>query len=171
MRIVSAKHPLVIIVLAMTMIACSDNSGTPSQAVTHSTVKAMQFKHANGLTLALPDGAFQVEESEAGFRIEPPDAASMRNPLEIEIVLRIDEPPGAWPETKHLGNVVARYRTEVAAGGSGGDEHTLTAWISCSTGYVVVHQFQQLEPPKEPDFSPAWTVLGAAHCEKPTTRN
>ncbi len=170
MRIVPAHRSLVIVVLAMAMFACSD-SGTPSQPATHSTVKAMPFKHTNGLTLALPDGAFRVEESAAGFRIEPPDAASMRNPLAIEIVLRVGEPPGPWPEAKHLGHVVARYRTEVAAGGSGGDEHALTAWIPCPTGYVVVHQIQQLEPPEEPDFSPAWTVLGAAHCERPTTRN
>lgn len=170
MKIVPAHRSLALVVLATATIACSD-SGTPSQPATHSTVNAMPFKHANGLMLALPDGAFRVEESEAGFRIEPPDAASMRNPLEIEVVLRAGEPPGAWPEAKPLGNVVARYRTEVAAGGSGGDEHALTAWIPCSTGFVVVHQIQRLEPPEEPDFSPAWTVLGAARCEKPTTRN
>ncbi len=174
MRIVPAHRSLVIVVLAMAMIARSD-SDTPSQPATHSMVKAMvkamPFKHANGLTLALSDGAFRVEESAAGLRIEPPDAASMRNPLAIEIVLRVGEPPGPWPEAKPLGHVVARYRTEVAAGGSGGDEHALTAWIPCPTGYVVVHQIQQLEPPEKPDFSPAWTVLDAAHCENPTTRN
>jgi hypothetical protein len=76
MRVVPANLSLVIVVLTMAMIACSD-SGTPSQPATHSMVKAMPFQHANGLTLALPDGAFRVEESAAGLRIAPPDAASM----------------------------------------------------------------------------------------------
>jgi hypothetical protein len=170
MRIVPAHRSLVIVVLAMAMFACSD-SGTPSQPATHSTVKAMPFKHTNGLTLALPDGAFRVEESAAGFRIEPPDAASMRNPLAIEIVLRVGEPlaPMAGGKTSRPRRRALSNRG--GGGGSGGDEHALTAWIPCPTGYVVVHQIQQLEPPEEPDFSPAWTVLGAAHCERPTTRN
>lgn len=160
-----------VVALLTVTIACSE-SGTPPQPKNNSTVKSMQFKHANGLMLTLPDGTFRVQESETGFHIEPPDAASIRNPFEIAIVLRAGESPsGEWPETRHLGKVAARYRTEVVAGGSGGDEHALTAWIPCPAGYVVVRQTQQLEPPEKPDFGPAWTVLGAVRCENPTPRN
>jgi hypothetical protein len=132
----------------------------------------MQLKHTNGLTLALPDAAFRVRENSNGYLIEPPDAASTRNPPSIEIALRAGEPPpGDWPATKELGKAAARYRTEIVPGGSGGDEHVLTAWIPCPTGYVVIRHSQQVEPPAKPDFSLAWVMLGTAGCEPAQPRN
>jgi hypothetical protein len=172
MKIKSACPSILIAALLTAMVACSDSSGPP-QPDKDAVVKSMQFKHSNGLVLTLPDGDFQVLESETGFRLSPPNAESMRNPFEIEVFLHPGEPSpdGEWPNTRNVGTVDARYRIEVAAGGSGGDEHTLTAWIPCQSGHIVLRQAQQSEPPQKPDFNPAWVVLAAARCEDVASRD
>ena len=95
MRIVPAHRSLVIVVLAMAMFACSD-SGTPSTSHSFNGESDAIQTHQR-FDAGFTRRCFRVEESAAGFRIEPPDAASMRNPLAIEIVLRVGEPPGPWP--------------------------------------------------------------------------
>ncbi len=176
MKIKSACPSILIVTLLIALLAamagCSDSS-SPPQPDKDTVVKSMQLNHSNGLVLTLPDDRFQVLESEMGFRIGPPDAESIRNPFEIEVILQPGEhpPAGEWPNARNVGTVVARYRIEVAAGGSGGDEHTLTAWIPCQSGHIVLRQAQQSEPPQKPDFSPAWAVLATARCEDATSRD
>lgn len=166
-----AHRSFIIVTLVTAMLACSE-SNAPAKLETGSLMKSIQIKHSNGLILDLPDGAFYIMESATGFFISPPDAESVRNPFQIEIALRPGPPPeGNWPKTRDMEAATAHYRIEVAEGGSGGEDYTLTAWIPCLAGYIIVRQTQQAEMPKKPDLSPAWTVLDAAHCENPTPRN
>ena len=123
--------------------------------------------HATGLVLAAPPPEFQVRETPTGFRVDPANARSVRNPWSLDLRLTGEDPPGA-AETRKIDDRDAHYRLEVDPdAGSGGPLHTLTAWIACGSRRIVLIATQQAEPPERPDWTPAWAVLAASRCLPP----
>ena len=75
------------------------------------------FKHNQRFDAGFTRRCFSSRGKRGDF-IEPPDAASMRNPLAIEIVLRVGEPLASpWRRQNIRAHVVkTRYRTEGGGG-------------------------------------------------------
>jgi hypothetical protein len=124
--------------------------------------------HPTGLVLGPQPPARRVRETQTGFHIEPADARRLRNPWSVELRLSDSDPlNGSDLETRKLGERAARYRvsTDDKDTGSGGPMHTLVAWIPCGAFRIVMTATQQAEPPAQPDWSPAWAILGAGRCE------
>lgn len=119
-------------------------------------------RHANGLALSLPDGAYEVAETGAGFRLTLAGSSGRRNPIQVKVELRKGgTPPGEFPETRTVEGRAYRYRVDTEEGGSSGDEQILRAWRSAGDRHVWIEEGTAVESPAKADFTAAWQVAGA----------
>jgi hypothetical protein len=119
----------------------------------------MTLTHPEGLKLRIP-AQLQVQQLRSGFHISSLASKVSRIPQALEVtVARSGVPEGHWPERRISNGREVRFRMDELAGGSGGTEYVLTAWVRYDPGHVLVKQTTQAEWPVKPDFSLAWTVL------------
>jgi hypothetical protein len=119
-------------------------------------------RHANGLALRIPDGAYEVAETGAGFRLTLAGSSGRRNPIQVKVELRNGgAPPGKFPETRTVEGHAYRYRVDTEEGGSSGDEQILRAWRPTGDRHVWIEEGTAVEPPATADFTVAWQVAGA----------
>jgi hypothetical protein len=131
------------------------------------SVRIKPVKTDSGLTVSLPSEGYEIEKTTAGIKIRPANWRSLREPTEIDVEARNSIPEGDFRQHRRVGDRDASYRIDVAAGGSGGEERTLQAWVYASTGGVIyLRQYCQSEEPSERDFDIAWQILASARIEK-----
>jgi hypothetical protein len=117
------------------------------------------LRHDNGLILHVPDGAYDVVQTPAGYRLSLVGSAQRRTPVEVSVELRTGgSAQGRFPESRAVHGRMFRYRVDTEEGGSAGDEHVLRAWAEAGAQHVWIEQGQAVESPATADFSIAWRI-------------
>ena len=121
------------------------------------------MRQTNGLALRIPDGAYEVAETAAGFRLTVAGSSRRRkHPIRVKVELRSGgAPPGSFPETRTVEGQVYRYRVDTDEGGSSGEEQILRAWRLVGDRHVWIEEETMVEPPATADFTVAWEVAAA----------
>lgn len=147
--------------------ACAGGDATPGANRGPSTSQTMngdssqQHVHRNNLMVKLP-ASLAVKETSDGFLIEPADGsnARARRPVAATVERRaaasFKVPADA--EQKTVNGRLINYAVATEEGGSGGAEHTLTAWETTNDGLVVYRQTEQSEH-ETPRFELCWQVI------------
>jgi len=121
--------------------------------------QAQDITHPNGLVLPQPHGA-SARQTTDGFTIADADAARRRAVSALAVRLLPAAPAGKDDAVARVINGrTVHYRVVQAGGGSGGEEHDLTAWFAARGGIIVVAATRQAEWPARPDFGPAWRFI------------
>ncbi len=112
--------------------------------------------------MVLPEG-FVVTNSPDGFELVPRNEVSARSPtmLSLTYVAGSRQPGGEWSRRNVAGEDVYVDVREIGSG-SGGTIHEWRAWKLLGTGYVLVKQTTQAEPPEEPDVAIAVNLVASA---------
>lgn len=132
--------------------------GTPVKEKTH--------KMSIGLEVQVPAEGWEIVEAGNRLTLRPADWRGRRTVEEIRLEVLDSEPEGDFPDERKLENGVARYRVDTAPGGSGGEEHTLTARLTLAGRHIVMQHMAQAEAPSQPNHDLAWRTLGSAQWKK-----
>jgi hypothetical protein len=110
------------------------------------------------MALAAP-ASHVAEVTPRGFLIRSENWRQRREVDQVSVEVRSGSPPRAfWRERRKVRGDPVQYRSFIAGGGSGGEEHVLQVWRARPDGYLWLEQVVQSEW-GNPSFDLGWQIL------------
>ncbi|WP_062213105.1 Tsi3 family protein [Aureimonas sp. AU12] len=108
---------------------------------------------------------FDVRQTADGLLVRPEGWHDLRRPFEMTVSLRPggEASPGLDRQVR-VGADLVRYAVSREGGGSGGDAVTMRAERASKGGMLAFEWHGQADAGTEPDWTLAWTLLGAVEC-------
>ncbi|WP_019998636.1 Tsi3 family protein [Aureimonas ureilytica] len=112
---------------------------------------------------------FDVRQTADGLLVRPEGWQDLRRPFEMTVSLRPGSEASPWLDRQvRVGADLVRYAVSREGGGSGGDAVTMRAERASKAGMLAFEWSGHADAGTEPDWTQAWTLLGAVECGSQT---
>lgn len=148
-----SRSAVAAVLVSLSLLVACDQRSVPVQI-------AEVVRHESGILAPRPQG-LSLDPDPRVLRFI--DAASVRQPLTVEVRPTTEGPPKS-AETRSLGGTDMPFELTELGTYSGGTEYRLRVWRKTDAGWIEVTAQQQSDA-TPPDFAAAWAVLEGAQLD------